>query len=62
AGCAAPDESVEKAVRRAVSAGHDLPLRALWLVPPGSVPRTSSGKVARAAARDRWWGENGRHG
>ncbi|MBE1498928.1 acyl-CoA synthetase (AMP-forming)/AMP-acid ligase II [Amycolatopsis lexingtonensis] len=62
AGCTAPDESVEQAVRRAVSVGHDLPLRALWLVPPGTVPRTSSGKVARAAARDRWWGENGRHG
>jgi acyl-CoA synthetase (AMP-forming)/AMP-acid ligase II len=62
AGCTAPGEPVETAVRRAVSAGHDLPLRALWLVPPGTVPRTSSGKVARAAARDRWWGENGRHG
>ncbi|MEU0796733.1 fatty acyl-AMP ligase [Amycolatopsis sp. NPDC005961] len=61
AGCAAPDADVETAVRRAVSAGHDLPLRALWLVPPGAVPRTSSGKVSRAAARDRWWGENGPH-
>ncbi|MFJ7210382.1 fatty acyl-AMP ligase [Amycolatopsis sp. NPDC098790] len=62
AGCTAPGDDVETAVRRAVSAGHDLPLRALWLVPPGAVPRTSSGKVSRAAARDRWWGENGRHG
>ncbi|MGK3205162.1 fatty acyl-AMP ligase [Amycolatopsis sp. MEPSY49] len=62
AGCTAPGADVETAVRRAVSAGHDLPLRALWLVPPGAVPRTSSGKVSRAAARDRWWGENGRHG
>ncbi|WP_103353333.1 fatty acyl-AMP ligase [Amycolatopsis sp. CA-128772] len=61
AGCTAPDASVETAVRRAVSAGHDLPLRALWLVRPGEVPRTSSGKVSRAAARERWWGENGRH-
>ncbi|MEU8634756.1 fatty acyl-AMP ligase [Amycolatopsis sp. NPDC048633] len=59
-GCTGHD-GVETAVRRAVSAGHDLPLRALWLVPPGAVPRTSSGKVSRAAARDRWWGENGRH-
>ncbi|WP_410668532.1 fatty acyl-AMP ligase [Amycolatopsis sp. cmx-4-68] len=62
AGCTAPADEVETAVRRAVSAGHDLPLRALWLVPPGAVPRTSSGKVSRAAARDRWWGENERHG
>ncbi|MCR6490616.1 fatty acyl-AMP ligase [Amycolatopsis sp. OK19-0408] len=55
------DDEVATAVRRAVSAGHDLPLRALWLVRPGAVPRTSSGKVSRAAARDRWWGENGPH-
>jgi acyl-CoA synthetase (AMP-forming)/AMP-acid ligase II len=62
AGCSAPDdEAVATAVRRAVSAGHDLPLRGLWLVRPGAVPRTSSGKVSRAAARDRWWGENGPH-
>jgi acyl-CoA synthetase (AMP-forming)/AMP-acid ligase II len=62
AGCTAPDASVETAVRRAVSAAHDLPLHALWLVRPGEVPRTSSGKVSRAAARERWWGENERHG
>ncbi|HEY3467920.1 MAG TPA: fatty acyl-AMP ligase [Amycolatopsis sp.] len=62
AGSAATGDDVETAVRRAVSAGHDLPLRALWLVPPGAVPRTSSGKVSRAAARDRWWGENDGHG
>jgi acyl-CoA synthetase (AMP-forming)/AMP-acid ligase II len=60
-GAADHDDSVATAVRRAVSAGHDLPLRGLWLVRPGAVPRTSSGKVSRAAARDRWWGENGRH-
>jgi long chain fatty acid CoA FadD26 len=29
-------------------------LAALLLVPPGSVPRTSSGKVARAACRARF--------
>ncbi|MDX3191332.1 fatty acyl-AMP ligase [Streptomyces sp. MN03-5084-2B] len=62
AGCTAPDASVETAVRRAVSAAHDLPLRGLWLVRPGEVPRTSSGKVSRAAARERWWDENERHG
>jgi acyl-CoA synthetase (AMP-forming)/AMP-acid ligase II len=62
AGCLTRDESVETAVRRAVAAAHDLPLRALWLVRPGEVPRTSSGKVSRAAARERWWGENERHG
>ncbi|WP_328492421.1 fatty acyl-AMP ligase [Streptomyces sp. NBC_00414] len=44
----------ERAVRAAVSARHGLRLGALLLVPPGSVPRTSSGKVSRAAARTRF--------
>ncbi|MGW7066197.1 fatty acyl-AMP ligase [Streptomyces sp. NPDC054855] len=37
----------------AVSARHGLRLAELLLIPPGSLPRTSSGKVARAAARAR---------
>ncbi|MFD6286181.1 fatty acyl-AMP ligase [Streptomyces sp. NPDC060205] len=44
----------ERAVRAAVSARHGLRLGALLLVPPGSVPRTSSGKVSRAATRKRF--------
>lgn len=44
----------ERDVRAAVSARHGLRLAALLLVPPGSVPRTSSGKVARAACRARF--------
>ncbi|MBQ0851722.1 fatty acyl-AMP ligase [Streptomyces sp. BH-SS-21] len=44
----------ERAVRAAVSARHGLRLGALLLVPPGSVPRTSSGKVSRAATRTRF--------
>ncbi|NGO06820.1 fatty acyl-AMP ligase [Streptomyces sp. HC44] len=44
----------ERTVRAAVSARHGLRLGALLLVPPGSVPRTSSGKVSRAAARARF--------
>jgi fatty acid CoA ligase FadD32 len=50
----ADHESVAKAVRRAVSARHELALRDVQLVRPGTVPRTSSGKVSRTAARDRW--------
>ncbi|MFJ3811648.1 fatty acyl-AMP ligase [Streptomyces sp. NPDC090073] len=38
--------------RAAVSARHGLHLSALRLVPPGSVPRTSSGKIARSACRE----------
>lgn len=53
------EQAVALAVRRAVSAAHDLPLRGFRLVRPGAVPRTSSGKVSRSAARDRWFGDDG---
>jgi len=47
-----PDlEAVGKAVRRAVSAQHDIKLRDFTLVAPGAVLRTSSGKIARAATK-----------
>ncbi|MEU6844627.1 fatty acyl-AMP ligase [Streptomyces sp. NPDC046716] len=42
------------AARGAVAAGHGLRLADLVLVPADSVPRTSSGKVARAACRERF--------
>jgi acyl-CoA synthetase (AMP-forming)/AMP-acid ligase II len=47
-------EEVARAVRQAVSQEHDLALRAFHLVPVGAVPRTSSGKVSRSAARTRY--------
>ncbi|MFE6162643.1 fatty acyl-AMP ligase [Streptomyces sp. NPDC056486] len=50
----------------AVSARHGLRLAELLLIPPGSLPRTSSGKVARAAGRASYlqgaFGEGGRDG
>jgi fatty acid CoA ligase FadD32 len=47
-----PDvDSVARAVRRAVAAEHDVALGGFRLLEPGTVPRTSSGKVARSAAR-----------
>ncbi|WP_306319721.1 MULTISPECIES: fatty acyl-AMP ligase [unclassified Streptomyces] len=53
-----PDEDMTLAAclaaRRAVTARHGLRLADLVLVPAGSVPRTSSGKVARAACRERF--------
>jgi fatty acid CoA ligase FadD32 len=50
-----PDHAeVAKAVRRAISAAHDVKLRGFQLVPTGGVLRTSSGKIARAATRDRY--------
>ncbi|WP_216210427.1 fatty acyl-AMP ligase [Amycolatopsis aidingensis] len=49
-----PDR-IGRSVRRAVTEQHDIVLREFLLVAPGEVPRTSSGKVARAAARARFW-------
>ncbi|WP_432188813.1 fatty acyl-AMP ligase [Streptomyces sp. Tue6028] len=51
-----PEEvrEAEHTVRAALSARHGLRLASLLLVPPGSVPRTSNGKPARAAGRARF--------
>jgi acyl-CoA synthetase (AMP-forming)/AMP-acid ligase II len=45
---------VARAVRAAVSARHGAGLHDFRLVAPGEVPRTSSGKIARSACRDRY--------
>ncbi|WP_427925056.1 fatty acyl-AMP ligase [Streptomyces sp. cg40] len=47
-------KKVAAAVRAAVSARHGLRLADLVLVPPGTVPRTSSGKVSRTLTRARY--------
>jgi acyl-CoA synthetase (AMP-forming)/AMP-acid ligase II len=44
-------DEVDRAARAAVSRHHDLRLFDFVLVRPGLVPRTSSGKIARSAAR-----------
>lgn len=44
-------EEVVDAIRRAVSAEHELPLDAVVLVQAGSIPKTSSGKIQRHACR-----------
>ncbi|WP_335982307.1 fatty acyl-AMP ligase [Streptomyces sp. CA2R106] len=46
--------AAEGAARAAVSDRHGIRLARLVLVPPGAVPRTSSGKVARSACRERY--------
>lgn len=48
-----PDET-GRAVRAALSARHGLRLAGFALVPPGTVPRTSSGKVSRSLTRTRY--------
>ncbi len=51
----APDDTMrehsDRTARARVSTAHGLRLDRLVLVPPGSVPRTSSGKVSRSACR-----------
>jgi fatty acid CoA ligase FadD32 len=53
AGQADPSE-VRVAVRAAVSARHGIGLHDFRLVGPGGIPRTSSGKIARSACRERY--------
>lgn len=45
-------DAVASAVRAAVAAEHELDLRVLALVEPAALPRTSSGKTRRSAARE----------
>jgi fatty acid CoA ligase FadD32 len=45
---------VTRAVRAAVAAHHGASLRDFLLVAPGDLPRTSSGKIARSACRERY--------
>ncbi len=54
-----PSEAVDHVrvrarVRAAVARHHDVRVRDVLVVEPGSVPKTSSGKLARAACRDRY--------
>lgn len=49
------ERELARSVKRAVSNVHDVKLLDVRLVAPGEVPRTSSGKIARAAARDRYF-------
>ena len=45
---------VAGAVRAAISTQHGITLSSFRLVLPGQIPRTSSGKLARSACRDRY--------
>ncbi|MFJ5304511.1 fatty acyl-AMP ligase [Streptomyces sp. NPDC088350] len=47
-------KEVAAAVRAAVSARHGLRLADVLLLPPGTVPRTSSGKISRTLTRARY--------
>ncbi|SFB44214.1 Acyl-CoA synthetase (AMP-forming)/AMP-acid ligase II [Amycolatopsis marina] len=45
---------VRAAARAAIALQHGLALHELWLLGPGEVPRTSSGKISRSACRTRY--------
>jgi fatty acid CoA ligase FadD32 len=51
---------ISLAARRAVAAGHDLKLRDVQILEHEKVLRTSSGKIARAANRDRYLAQQAR--
>jgi acyl-CoA synthetase (AMP-forming)/AMP-acid ligase II len=54
AGAEAPPAEISTAVRRAVSAAHDLKLGDIQILEGTKILRTSSGKIARGANRDRY--------
>ncbi|MEU3784505.1 fatty acyl-AMP ligase [Streptomyces sp900129855] len=47
-------EEATRAVRAAVATRHGVAVHDFVLVPPGTVPHTTSGKVARSACRERY--------
>lgn len=49
--CADPEEVLD-AIRGAVAEEHDLAIHTAALVPPGGIPKTSSGKIQRRACRE----------
>src|SRR5690606_4164273 len=55
----AAQNEIRAAIRRAVAAGSDVSLRHVWLVPRVWLIKTSSGKVARSANRDKLLAEMG---
>ena len=48
----APQDEVVAAIRAAVGAEHDVAVHAVALLKPGTLPKTSSGKVRRRATRE----------
>jgi acyl-CoA synthetase (AMP-forming)/AMP-acid ligase II len=47
-----PSSEIHWSIRRTVAEAHDLEIEDIVLLLPGSLPRTSSGKVRRRASRD----------
>jgi acyl-CoA synthetase (AMP-forming)/AMP-acid ligase II len=51
-----PRAALFRAARRAVAVDHDVDLHHLYLVRPGSIPKTTSGKIRRQACRTAFLG------
>ncbi len=49
-------QSIFDAMRQALTNASDAPIHAMVLVPPGAVPKTSSGKVQRRACKEAYLG------
>ncbi|MEZ0386227.1 MAG: AMP-binding protein, partial [Verrucomicrobium sp.] len=47
-------DAVIRSIREAVSSQHDLAIHEVALLRPASLPKTSSGKIQRHAARIGW--------
>ncbi|HEX4953119.1 MAG TPA: beta-ketoacyl synthase N-terminal-like domain-containing protein [Thermoanaerobaculia bacterium] len=53
-GAMAEGTEVLAAIRQALAEEHELEAHAIVLLPPGSIPKTSSGKIRRREARQQW--------
>jgi acyl-CoA synthetase (AMP-forming)/AMP-acid ligase II len=47
-------DEIEKLIRAAISNEHDLAAHEIVLVRPGSIPKTTSGKIQRSLTRQLW--------
>src|SRR5262249_18975611 len=47
-------DELEKRIREAISNEHDLAAHEIVLVRPGSIPKTTSGKIQRSLTRQLW--------
>jgi acyl-CoA synthetase (AMP-forming)/AMP-acid ligase II len=47
-------EEIEASIREAVANEHEIALDAIVLIPPGEIPKTTSGKIQRSLTRAMW--------
>jgi acyl-CoA synthetase (AMP-forming)/AMP-acid ligase II len=47
-------DEIEKRIREAISNEHDIAVHEIVLIRPGSIPKTTSGKIQRRLTRQLW--------